>query len=37
MLNWQNYKKKYQLIYECFGGDTAPDISQAEKETHLVV
>src|SRR5574344_830139 len=29
-------QKKYQLIYECFGGDTAPDISQAEIRRPIV-
>ena len=29
-------QKKYQLIYECFGGDTAPDLSQAEIRRPIV-
>ena len=29
-------QKKYQLIYKCFGGDTAPDISQAKIRRPIV-
>ncbi|WP_024994393.1 hypothetical protein [Phocaeicola paurosaccharolyticus] len=29
-------QKKYQLIYQCFGGDTAPDLSQAEIRRPIV-
>lgn len=29
-------QKKYQLIYECFGGDTAPNLSQAEIRRPIV-